>query len=222
MRVAIVAAALLLSASPVFGQGAQKASGMKETVTGGGSLPAGWQARRDKKTANTELDNVKFVTMGQGFHATMGMTNAIFWNPANVAMGEFEVHATLTQTRPNEMHPEGAGLVFNGNNLDKDDQSYVYFLVRDGKYLINHRAGAEVHKIVEWTAHPAIKQADANGKTTNKLAVKVQGNDVNYVINDQVVHTQRRDYMKPDGIVGLRVNMHLDMHIADFKLVRAK
>lgn len=190
---------------------------MKE-VTGGGQLPPGWQARRDKKAANAELDNVKFDAMGSGFHATMGMTNAIFWNPVNLGTGEFEVSGTFIQMKPNAMHPEGHGLVFNGKNLEMDDQSYVYFLVRDGKYLINHRAGADVHKIVEWTEHPAIKKADASGKTTNELMVQVVGKDVKYLVNDQVLRTDSRDYMKPDGIVGLRINMGLDVHVADFKM----
>ena len=116
------------------------------------------------------------------------------------------------------MHPEGYGLVFNGANLDRDNQSYVYFLVREGKYLINHRAGNDVHKIVPWTDHAAINKSDASGKVSNALTVQVKGNNVNYIVNGQIVHQQKRDYMKPDGIVGLRVNMFQDMHVASFGL----
>ena len=215
MRFATMASALLVMAAPVSGQAHQH----KETVSGGGQLPAGWHARRDRMAAGAQLDNVRFMAMGaNGFHATMGGTNAIFWNPKHDAKGEFELAATFVQSKPNAEHPEGAGLVFNGANLDQDNQSYVYFLVRDGKYLINHRAGADVHKIVTWTDHPAIKKADASGKTSNRLGIRVAGEDVQYLVNDQVVHTQKRAYMKPDGVVGFRVNMHLDMHITDFQL----
>ena len=214
MRLALIVSVFAAVAMPAAAQHAHK-----ESVSGGGKLPAGWHARRDKQAADANLDNVKFMAMGaHAFHVTMGGTNATFWNAANDAKGEFELSATFVQTRPNEEHPEGAGLVFNGANLDKPNQSYVYFLVRDGKYLINHRAGEDVHKIVPWTAHNAIAKQDATGKTTNKLAVRVAGNDVQYIVNGQVVHTQKRDYMKPDGIVGLRVNMHLDMHVQDFQL----
>ena len=213
MRIATIAALLSAITLPAAAQHAHK-----ENVSGGGKLPAGWHARRDNQPANANLDNVKIMPMGGGFHVMMGGTNAIFWNPANEAKGAFHLSATFTQSKPNAEHPEGAGLVFNGANLDKENQSYVYFLVRDGKYLINHRAGNEVHKIVPWTAHSAIAKADASGKTTNKLAVLVVDNDVRYMVNDVVVHTQKRDYMKPDGIVGFRVNMHLDMHVGDFSL----
>lgn len=212
MRILTMATLLTALALPAAAQ--QHAH--HENVTGGGKLPAGWNARRDNQPANANLDNVKFAAMGNGFHVTMGGTNAIFWNPTHDVKGEFEVSATFTQTKPNAEHPEGMGLVFNGANLDKENQSYVYFLVRDGKYLINHRAGKEVHKIVPWTAHDAIAKVDASGKTSNKVGVRVAGTDVQYLVNGQVVHTQKRDYMKPDGMIGLRVNMHLDVHIADF------
>ena len=216
MRTPMMVLTALALAAPVAGQG--HAHGGTE-VTGGGQLPAGWHARRDKKAADQELDNVKFIAMGpNGFHATMGQTNAIFWNPANTAQGEFEISATFTQTKANPMHPEGYGLVFNGTRLDAPEQSYVYFLIREGKYLINHRAGEEVHKIVPWTAHDAIKASDASGKAVNTVSVEVVGNDVNYKVNGQVVHQQKRDQIKPDGIVGLRVNMHQDVHIGDFRV----
>jgi hypothetical protein len=216
MRAPMLFAALICSAAPVIAQSHDH--GKLPEVTGGGKFPAGWQARRDNQAAGDSLDNVKLVAMGTGLHATMGHTNAILWNPANDARGEFALSAAFSQSKANPMHPEGYGLIFNGSNLDKDDQSYVYFLVREGKYMINHRAGKDVHKIVEWTAHPAIKQSDASGKVSNALSVQVVGNDVNYIVNGQVVHKQARDYLKPDGLVGLRVNMFQDMHVADFTL----
>jgi hypothetical protein len=212
MRVVLLALSFACAAAPAVAQHAEHAGGH------GAGLPAGWHARRDNKAADAELDGVQFMAMGNAFHVLMGMTNAIFWNPQNVAKGEFELAATFAQTKKPEMHPEGYGLVFNGSNLDQANQSYVYFLVKDGQYLINHRAGNEVHKIVPWTANDAIVKPDASGQSTNTLAVHVKGNDVNYLVNGKVVHTQQRAHINPDGIVGLRVNMHLDMHISDFKV----
>ena len=218
MRNGILVLAALAVAAPAVAQSGGHAHGAHEPLKDGGKVAAGWQARRDKMAAGEGLGEVRFLTAGTNtFHATMGSTNAIFWNPKNIATGEFELSATFTQTKPNASHPEGHGLVFNGANLDKPDQSYVYFLVRDGKYLINHRAGEEVHRIVPWTEHAAIKKADATGRTSNKLAVRVTGSQLQYVVNGQVVHTQDANYVKPDGIVGVRVNMHLDMRIEEFK-----
>src|SRR5688572_1341098 len=156
MRVALIAITLACAVSPVAAQH-EHAAGR------GAGLPAGWHARRDNKPADAELEGVGFMSKGNAFHVMMGMTNAIFWNPQNVAKGEFELSATFSQMKKPEMHPEGYGLVFNGSNLDQANQSYVYFLVKDGQYLINHRAGNEVHKIVPWTANEAIAKADAAG-----------------------------------------------------------
>ncbi len=210
MRAAFLAIALVCAAGPLAAQHAEHG--------GKSGVPAGWHARRDGKPADAELDGVMLMLMGNALHAKMGMTNAIFWNPQNVGKGEFEVSATFTQSAKPEHHPEGYGLIFNGDNLDQANQTYVYFLVREGQFLINHRAGDAVHKIVPWTAHSAINKSDETGKVTNALAVQVKGDDVNYIVNGQVVHTQKRSEVNPDGIVGLRVNMHLDMHVADFKV----
>lgn len=218
MRIFLYTAALLCIAAPVAAQHAQHA-GHEAEVKGTGRLPDGWNARIDRQPANTALDRLNLVQMDAStLHVQMGMANAIFWHPKHDVKGEFEVSATFRQTKPNTHHPEGYGLVFNGSNLDKDNQSYVYFLVKDGQFLINHRAGAEVHKIVPWTAHAAITKADASGTSTNELAVKVSGKDVLYLVNGQVVQRHDREYMNPDGVIGLRVNMHLDVMIENFQV----
>jgi len=217
MRFFITLTALLCAAAPVAAQHAHGGGGAE--VKGTGRLPDGWNARIDKQPANAALERLNLMQMGANtLHAQMGMANAIFWNAQNDGQGEFEVSATFRQTKANAHHAEGYGLVFNGSNLDQANQSYVYFLVKDGQYLINHRAGEEVHKIVPWTAHAAITKPDASGRSTNRLAVKVVGNEVQYIVNDQIIHKQDRNYMKPDGLVGLRVNMHLDMLIENFQV----
>jgi len=223
MRNKFLVLATLALAAPVSAQTGHGDHGSHGPVADGGKVADGWHARRDRMQAGQGLEQLRFVSTGpNSFHALMGSTNAIFWNPKNTATGQFELSAAFTQNKANGSHPEGYGLVFSGANLDKPDQSYVYFLVRDGKYLINHRAGEEVHRIVQWTEHAAIKKPDANGRSTNRLAVRVSGNDLQYIVNGQVIHTQDASYVKPDGIVGVRVNMHLDMRIDDFKTMPGK
>jgi hypothetical protein len=55
-------------------------------------------------------------------------------------------------------HAEAFGLFTGGRDLgDAAKQTYLYFEVRqDGMYFIAHRSGANVHKLVDWTASPAI------------------------------------------------------------------
>ena len=102
---------------------------------------------------------------------------------------------------------------------DRDKQTYVYFIVRqDGKYTIKHRAGHDVHTIVDWTENPAVVQKDDAGKATNKLSINVGKENVAFLVNDKEVHTLARTQFPTDGIVGIRVNHNLDVHVADFKV----
>ena len=49
--------------------------------------PKGWKMRVDRSTEASDPDasgDIKFVTMGSGFHATNPQA-AVYWNPANNA-----------------------------------------------------------------------------------------------------------------------------------------
>ena len=106
---------------------------------------------------------------------------------------------------------------------DRDKQTYVYFIVRqDGKYMIKHRAGTAVHTIVDWKDSPAIQKPDASGKMTNTLTVEAKGPDLKYFINGTQVERQDHAHVGGDGVVGVRVNHNLDVHIADFALKPVK
>ncbi|MFN2397060.1 MAG: hypothetical protein ABR543_00210 [Gemmatimonadaceae bacterium] len=185
-------------------------------VASGGRLPSGWMARLDR--ANAKLDELKFVTMGNGFHATSGPA-AIYYNPAQVAKGEFVVRASMTQTKA-PTHPEAYGVFIAGTNLDKADQAYLYFLVRgDGKALVKHRAGSETHTIMDWTETSAVKKADEAGKATNEIVINVARDTVHFLVNGTQVSAFSRKTMTPtDGQVGLRVNHNLDVHIGAFEV----
>jgi len=202
---------LAIAAAPLA---AQDANDPTKKVAGG-ALPAGWMGRTDRPT--DKLTDAKFVAMGSGYHVTSGPA-AIYWNPKTVMSGPFVASTTLTQTKA-PTHPEAYGIFFGGKDLDTPTQSYAYFIVRgDGKYMVNHRAGAEVHKVVPWTDSPAINKADASGKATNKLTVDASKPDsVRLLVNDKPVHALA---IKADGIVGLRVNHNLDVHVGDLTVTK--
>lgn len=208
---------LALAAAPLAAQGANDPTHKVE----GGALPAGWMGRTDKPT--DKLTDAKFVAMGSGFHATSGPA-AIYWNPKNVTSSAFTASTTVTQTKA-PTHPEAYGIFFMGKDLDTPQQNYAYFLVRgDGKYMVNHRAGADIHKIIPWTDSPAVNKADANGKATNKLTVDASKADsVRLLVNDKQVAALPMSHLgKTDGLVGLRVNHNLDVHIGDLTIAPKK
>jgi hypothetical protein len=213
---------VVLAAAPLAAQsmsGADKDPTKK--VEGNTPLPAGWTGRTDR--ANDKLSDAKFVKMGPGYHVTSGPA-AIYWNAAQTAKGPFVATASLTQTKA-PMHPEAYGVIFMGKNLEAANQSYAYFIVRgDGKFMVNHRAGAEVHKLVPWTDNAAVHKADASGKATNTLTVDASKADsVRLLVNGtQVAALPAGQFGGTDGIVGLRVNHNLDVHVGEFTVTPKK
>jgi hypothetical protein len=171
-----------------------------------------------------KIEDAKFSSMGSGFHITSGPA-AIYWNPKDAAKGNYTVSAAFTQTKA-PMHPEAYGLFIGGSNLADSTESYVYFETRgDGKYLINHRAGNDVHKIVDWTDTDATNKADANGKATNDLAIRVTADSVNFLANGKLVKGFSKAEMHgfaADGQTGIRVNHNLDVHVDKFQVKRGK
>ena len=199
---------LALAAAPLAAQGAEDPT----KKVAGGELPAGWMGRTDRPT--DKLTDAKFVAMGSGYHVTSGPA-AIYWNPKTVTSGHFVASTTVTQTKAST-HPEAYGIFFMGKDLDTPTQNYAYFQVRqDGKYMVNHRAGADVHKILPWTDSPAVNKLDASGKATNKLTVDASKADsVRLLVNDKQVAALAMNHLgNTDGLVGLRVNHNLDVHV---------
>jgi len=216
-RSLITLSLLSLAAAPLAAQGANDPT----HKVAGGALPAGWMGRTDRAT--DKLTDAKFVAMGSGYHATSGPA-AIYWNPKTVTSGPFTATTTMTQTKA-PTHPEAYGIFFMGSKLDSPEQSYMYFLVRgDGKFLVNHRAGSQVHKVIDWTENAAVVKADANGKATNKLTVDATKTDsLRFLVNDkQVAALPANGFGTTNGVVGLRVNHNLDVHIGDLTVTPKK
>jgi hypothetical protein len=208
---------LLLAAAPLSAQMAGMKDHDPDKKADGGALPAGWAGRTDR--ANTKLEDAKFVVMGSGYHVTSGPA-AIYWKPASRVTGPFTATATMSQTKA-PAHPEAYGIFFMGNKLDTPEQSYAYLIVRgDGKLMVKHRAGAELHTILDWTESAAVHKADASGKATNTLSVDASKPDsVRLSVNGtQVAALPGGHVGSTDGYVGLRVNHNLDVHVSEFTI----
>src|SRR3990172_6304943 len=68
------------------------------------------------------------------------------------------------------------------------------------------------------TPSNAVKKPDASGKSTNALEVRVMADHIEYVVNGTIVHTTPKTGLtaKTDGIFGIRVNHHLEVHVDGF------
>jgi hypothetical protein len=198
---------VLLAAAPLCAQN----SADPDKKVQGGALPAGWTGRTDRP--NAKLADANFTAMSGGYHVTSGPA-AIYWNATQTTTGPFRASATFAQMKA-PSHPEAYGLFFNGQKLDSPDQTYAYFIVRgDGKVMVKHRAGNEVHTVMDWTENAAVHKQDAAGKATNTLTVDASKPDaVRLLVNGVQVATYPS---ASPGAVGIRVNHNLDVHISDF------
>lgn len=204
-RHTFVAALVLLVAVPLVAQ-----------------APKGWKLRVDRSTSASDPDaagEIKFVTMGTGFHATNPRA-AVYWNPATSATGNYSLKGTFTLMKPSG-HTNYYGLVFGGSDLEGAGQSYLYFMVaQDGTWLIKRRDGDATQNVSSRTASDSVKKPDANGQSTNALEVRVMADKIEYLVNGTVVHSTAKTgpTAKTDGIYGFRVNHLLEVHVDGFGL----
>ena len=179
--------------------------------------PKGWKVRPDRSTSASDPDaagDIKFVTMGSGFHATNPQA-AVYWNPSNEATGNYTLKGTFTLMKPSG-HVNYYGLVFGGSDLEGPQQSYLYFVVaQNGTWLIKRRNGDATENIAPKTPNDAVKKPDDTGKSTNALEVRVGADKVDFVVNGTVVHSAPRTgaLAKTDGIYGIRVNHLLEVQV---------
>jgi hypothetical protein len=180
-------------------------------------VPQGWKMRVDRSTAASDPDatgDIKFVTMGSGFHATNPKA-AVYWNPADTAAGTYTLKGTFTLEKPSG-HTNYYGLVFGGRSLEGAEQSYVYFVVaQNGTWLIKSRDGEATNIVAPKTPSDAVKKPGADGKSTNALEVRVGADKVDFVVNGEVVHSEPKAgaMAKTDGLYGIRINHLLEVQI---------
>ena len=172
------------------------------------------QLRVDRSTNAADPDDVPNVTleaMGSSFTVGTGPA-AVVWDPGNTASGEYNLSATFTLEEPSD-HTNYYGLVFGASELDNSSQNYLYFLVaQNGSFIVKHRANDDaVHDIVGSTPHDAVATPGDDGKSVNELEVRVGADELTFVVNGTVVHTQAHAGMasRTDGIWGVRVNHRL-------------
>jgi hypothetical protein len=171
-------------------------------------LPEGWSVRQDRPDRA-----IMFAAMGSGFHLSPGGAGIVY-RAADQTGNKFHAVVTFNQTRA-PTHPEAYGVFIAGNDLAADGQRYVYFIIRgDGQYSVKKREGPSASTIVPFTAHDALVKAGADGKAKNTVEVDATGDKVLLKVNGKTVYELAE--ANRAGIVGLRLNHGLDVHIDGF------
>ena len=74
--------------------------------------------------------------------------------------------------------------------------------------VINRIDNANTNYLVDHTAHSAIERPDANGRSVNDLAVRINGDQIEFVVNGTVVYATERSgpLLDTNGLYGVRIN----------------
>lgn len=185
-------------------------------------FPDGWMVRADRP--GQDLSEVSFVDMPPGWHITTGPA-VVLWNPEMRAQGDFRVEMEVFLFDP-EGRREAFGFFVGGAELDGEDQRYTYFLIRDGgEFILKERRGSEAPTLQGWTAHPAIlgyaDRAEDDVTVKNVLALEASGDQVRFMVNGDEVARLPREGLALDGVVGLRANHRLNLHVTRLDITGA-
>ena len=172
----------------------------------------GWTIRPD---AGGDRAQVKAAEMKPGFHVTTGPA-AILFDSGMRARGDWRLEATIRLFDPGA-RAEGFGVFFGGSGLNGATPQYAYALVRrDGKAMLKVRDGGTTRTVREWTASggvPQWKPGVPGASVKYPIVVEAKGARVSLWIGGTKVIDAARSELPTDGIVGLRVNHSLNLHI---------
>jgi hypothetical protein len=212
-------ASLLLAASlclPAIA-GAQAHDETSRAVKDGGISAPGWTGVVDAREAQAgrTLKDARLAAEDGALHVTTGPA-VTYWNPANVAKGDYTVKATFKEPKFMALndHPHPYGIVIAGRGLGEATQSYLYCAAYGNGNFIVRGFGPEPFQMNGKRAepNPAVHKASAAGEpVTQEIAVSVKGGRVECAINGTVVAGYDKAAVvtegklaSTDGVYGLR------------------
>lgn len=220
----VVAGVLSAAASA----GAQDES---RVVAQGGIKVSGWMGKIDAREAERgmKLEDARLEEVDGALRVTTGPA-VVYWNPANVATGNYTVRATFTEEKFMSIndHPHPYGIVIAGQNMGTDAQSYLYCMAYgNGRFIVRGFGPAPFRvNAPRGEEHPAINKAAGVGSSvTQEIAVSVKGDRVECAINGQVVGSYARSDVAgegklgtTDGVYGIRFGHNTDAVVAGLTL----
>jgi hypothetical protein len=224
---AVAAAVLVSGASVAQGQETSRA------VAGGGIAVAGWAGKIDasEERAGQVLANAKLAGTPEALAVTTGPAVS-YWNPANVASGNYTVKATFTEQKYMALndHPHPYGLFIAGSGLGTEEQSYLYcaaygngnFIVRGfgpAPFQMNGRRGE---------ANAAVRKAAGKGEpVTQEIAITVKDDRVECAINGTVVGSYPKAELvaagklkSTDGVYGVRFGHNTEATVTGLTMTK--
>ena len=223
----VVLAGLLIAPSIVSAQDQSRA------VADGGIKVVGWQGKIDPNEAKRggKLEGAKLEKVGSDLRVTTGPAVA-YWNPSNVAKGNYTVKATFTEEKFMGLnnHPHPYGVFIAGNAMGTDKQSYLYCTAYgDGRFIVRGFSGDSTFQLNgRGEPNAAIHKASGVGASvTQEIALSVKGDKIECAINGQTVGTYDKSAVvgpnkltSTDGVYGIRFGHNTDAVVKGLALTK--
>jgi hypothetical protein len=211
---------------------AQESPDTNRKVAGGGISVSGWQGKidADAEKAGQTVSDAKLAGDGKTMQVTTGPA-ITYWNPKNVAKGDYTVSATFTEPKFMNLntHPHPYGIVIAGSGLGTADQSYIYCAAYGNGNFIVRGFGPEPFQLNgRREANDAVHKAPAVGEpVTQQIAMQVKGDTVSCIINGTTVKSfPKTDLVtagklkSTDGVYGIRFAHNTDATVSDLKVTK--
>jgi hypothetical protein len=224
-----LAAIALVLTGVVFAQESPEAN---RKISGGGISVPGWQGKvdADAEKAGQTVNDAKLGSDGKTLLVTTGPA-ITYWNPKNVAKGDYTVSATFTEPKFMNLntHPHPYGIVIAGNDLGTAQQSYVYCAAYGNGNFVVRGFGPDAFQLNgRREANDAVHKAAAVGQpVTQEIAMQVKGDKVSCIINGTVVKTfEKTELITPgklkstDGVYGVRFAHNTDATVTGLKITK--
>lgn len=180
-----------------------------------------WQVRLDDESAGGG-DGLRVVVEDGALHATTGAAG-LAWQPADQVLGgDFEVSASFDRPAAGGA---ALGLFVGGRRLTDPDLAYTSFLVSsDGRYRIVRTEGGDERELAPWAPLPSggAPVADAPARRPRLLAVRVEGEEVHFLVDEEPVETLAVDEVQPHGTLGLRLEAGVEADVREWKVVESE
>lgn len=206
MRIDRLTFGFLLLAAPAAAQETPSdwrwATDQPATVVAGAEMPdGGW----------------RFTTMAPGWHVTMGPGGILY--PADVTLdGRFAVQGEIFIFP--DAATEGYGIFVGGRDLE-GNRTWVALLARpDGSAGVFHKAGRDLHALVDWTTHEAVRAQAAGDTPQNVFRIEAEPARVRFLINGEEIGSFPRAQLNVDGAAGFRVGRGVNLHASNFDVTR--
>ena len=149
-------------------------------IENGGIFVPGWKATVDAgavKQGQSEKDS-SFKSEGGGFHVMTGPA-LTYWNPKNMATGDYTVMATFSE--PHYMnrndHPHPYGLFIAGNDMGTPAESGLYCAAYgNGRFIVRGFGPAPFQMNGRGEANDAVHKATGPDQPVSQMiAIQVEG-----------------------------------------------